>query len=70
MCAVECLQLFCVTYKPGKLWDVKVEVHEECGLEDVDKRGIDLGKKVLQIIITAFECKFGESGENKACERR
>jgi len=55
-----------------KLWDVRVEVHEveECDGEVVKKRGIDSGQKVLQILISAFERNFGESGEDKAFWRR
>jgi len=53
-----------------KLWDVKVEVHEEYDAEVVEKRGIYSGQKVLQVFINTFEYKFGESGEDKACGRR
>jgi len=67
---VKCLEIFRVTYKPAKLWDVKVEVLEEYDAEVVEKRGIDSSQKVLQILINAFEYKFGESGEDKACGRR
>jgi len=62
--------LLCVTDEPVKLLDVKVEVHERYEVEVVEKRGIDSDQKVLQILINTFECKFGESGEDKACERR
>jgi len=64
------VELSCVTYKPVKLWDVKVAVHEKYDVEVVEKRGVDSGQKDLQILIRAFECKFGESGEDKACGRR
>src|SRR5712672_3876386 len=66
LCVVECLELFCVIYEPVKLWDVKVEVHEECDGEVIEKWGIDSGQKVLQILINAFECESGESGDDKA----
>src|SRR5712671_2210410 len=68
-CSGECVEHLCVIDKPVKLRDIKLEVHEECDVEVVDKRGIDSGQKVLQILINAFEPKFGESGEDKACER-
>jgi hypothetical protein len=58
-----------VTYKPVKLRDVKVEVHEEYDADPVDMRGINLGQKVLQILIDASEHKVDESGENKASGR-
>jgi len=58
--------MFCVTYKPVKLWDTKVEGLEEHDEEAVEKRGIDSGQKVLQIRINASEHKVGESGEDKA----
>jgi len=44
--------------------------HEKCDVEVVEKRGIELSKKVLQILMNAVEYKFGESGEDKACGRR
>src|SRR5712671_72330 len=70
LCAVECFELFCVTYKPVKLWDVKVEVHEKHDVQAVEKRGIDPGQKALQILINTFKCKSGESGEGKTRGRR
>jgi len=69
-CVVECLELFGVTYKPVKLWEVIVEIHEEYDEELVENRGINSGQKVLQILINTSETKFGESGEDKACGRR
>jgi len=67
---VECLEPFCVTDKPAKLWDIEVEVHEKCDVEAIEKRCIDSGQKVLQIFMNAFECEFDENGEGKACGRR
>src|SRR5712671_754282 len=67
---VECLERFRVTDKPVKLWDVEVEVHEKYDVEVVEKRGVDSGQEVFQILINTFEYKSGESGEDKACERR
>ena len=67
---VACLELFCVAYKPVKLWDVKVDIHVKCDVEFVEKRDVDLGQKDLQIFFITVECKFGESGEDKACGRR
>jgi len=52
------------------LWEVKVEVHEKCGVKVVEKRGIGSGQKVLQIFMNTFECKSGERGKDKACGRR
>jgi len=67
---VECLELFCVAHKPAKLWDVKDVIREQRGVEVVEKGSIDSGKEYLQIIMSAFEPKFGENGEDKACGRR
>jgi len=53
-----------------KLGEVKVEVHEKVDVEVAEKRGIDSGQKVLQILINTLECKLGESGKDKACGRR
>jgi len=64
---IECLELFCVAYKPVKVWEIKVEVHEEYDDEFVESRYIDSGQKALQILINAVEFKFGESGEDKGC---
>jgi len=69
-CVAICPELLCVGDEPVKLWDVKVEVHEKYDVEVVKKRGIDLGQKVLQILINAFERKVGESRGDKACGRR
>jgi len=68
-CVVICLELFCVTDKPVKLGEVKVEVHEKVDVEVAEKRGIDSGQKVLQILINTSEYKFSESGEDRACGR-
>jgi len=55
ICAVEFIEL-CMTDEPVKLWDVKiVEVHEEFDEEVVEKRDIDSGQKVLQILANALE---------------
>ena len=35
----------------------------------VESRGIDLGQDFLQIIAGSFESNFGESGEDRACQR-
>ena len=70
LCVVECLELLCVTDEPVKLWDVKVEVHGKYDVEVVEKRDIDSGQKVLQILMNASAHKFGESGEKKTCGRR
>jgi len=59
-----------VTYKPVKLWDIKVVVRENFDEEVAEKRGTDWDQKVLQIPISTFECKSGESGEDKACGQR
>jgi len=52
------------------LWDVKDVIREQRGVEVVEKGSIDSGKEYLQIIMSAFEPKFGENGEDKACGRR
>jgi len=70
VCAVECLESLRMTDEPVKLWDVKVEVHEEFDVEVVEMGGIDLGQKVLRILINAFEVESSESGKDKACGRR
>jgi len=64
---VECLEPFCVTYKPAKLWDIEVEVHEKYDVEAIEKRGIDSGQEVLQTLMNAFKCEFVENGEGKPC---
>jgi len=67
---VEYLEPCYVSYKPVKLWDVKGEISEEYDVEAVEKRGIDWGQKVLQILISTLECQFGESREDNACGSR
>jgi len=67
---VECLEPFCLTYKPAKLWDIEVEVHEKYDVEAIEKRGIDSGQKALQILMNAFEGEFVENGDGKAWGRR
>jgi len=67
---IECLELFCVTDEPVKLWDVKIEVHEKENVEVVEKRSIDPDQEVLQILVSAYEYRFSESGEGKTCRGR
>jgi len=40
--------------------DMKVEVHKERYVEDVEKGSTNLGHKVLQVLVITFENEFGE----------
>jgi len=43
---------------------------EECLGSEIEARGINPGKEVLQVFAIAFEPYFGENREDSTCERR
>ena len=61
---------FKVTDELEELWRVECDLFEDGYIHYVESRGIDAGQDLLQIFAGHFEYNFGETGEDKACQRR
>ena len=70
MALFQCPQRWSSIDELEELWCVEYDLIEEGYMQLVESRGIDLGQDLLQIFAGSFECKDGETGEDRACQRR
>ena len=62
--------MFRVTDEVEKKWSVEDKLIEECYISVAEKRDVDSGDDILQVLAIAFEIKLGESGEDNGSEGR
>ena len=65
-----CPQRWCSTGELEELCCVKYDLIEEGYVQTIESRGIDPGQYLLQIFTGPFEFNSGETGEDRACQRR